>query len=126
MDERSDEVRHIEAIFRSEIDEIQLSIKELGNAHRLSCIPGRSPVTRSSGDCAGEKTETIDSSCQATMKQATNMQVADRGCTQGLDHVELDMVHVKEAPAEEAVAAAEAAAELAAAQAATAQSEQVS
>jgi len=127
VEECNDEARHKEASSRSEIDKIQWSINEFGNAHSLSCIPGRSPAAEmSSGESGGEVTETTDPSCQAATNQGTNMQVEVRECAQSVGHVELDMVQVRGAAAEEAAAAAEAAAELATAQAASAQSEAVS
>jgi len=90
-DERSEEVHHMEAIFRSEIDNIQVSIKDLGNTHRTSCLAGSLPAK--SAICLSETTENTDSSCQA---EATNMQDAVQECTQRLGHVEVDMVHVKD------------------------------
>jgi len=103
-DERNDEVNHMEASFRSEIDEIQLNIKELGNAHGLSFVAGRSPTKLPLGEFGFEATENTDSSYQAEAKQAMNMQAAFQECTQRLGHVELDMVHVKDEVKAQAVA----------------------
>jgi len=95
-DERSDEIRHMAASFRTEIDEIKLSIQKLDNTHRPSCIASRSSAKLSSGDTSGESAEDADRSRQAEAKQAMNMQVAVQKCTQRLGEVELDMLHVKD------------------------------
>jgi len=94
--ERSTEVRYMEASFRSELDKIQLSIRELGNNLRRPCIAGRSPTKQSSSEYGGETTDNDDSGCQTEAKQSTNMQAAVQECTQRLGHVELDIVHVKD------------------------------
>jgi hypothetical protein len=101
--ERCDEVHRMGESFRSEIDEIQLSIKELSHTRQPSCA-GRSPAKPSSGNCAGETTENTDSSCQTEAKQASDMQVAVQECSQRLDHVELDIVHVKDEIKAQAIA----------------------
>jgi hypothetical protein len=97
FNEQSFVFRHMESSFRSELDVVQLSIKELGN-QRHSCIAGRS-AKLFSGDCAGDATENTDSGCQADAKESTVQE-----CTQRLCHVELDMMRLKDEIKAQAVA----------------------